>query len=111
MPNVLERFFNPNTEGHKIEAIKETFVKLWGLEKDDEKTKKVLAEVDENPENYVLKEQLGAGKGNHFGEDINKMLNKMTIKERSAYTLMEKIRPISVKVAIYYCLFIYYFIF
>jgi flagellar hook-basal body complex protein FliE len=51
-----------------------------------------------NPKEFVLKAQLGGGKGNYFGDELKSMLTQMNPKQRSAYTLMQKIYPISVKV-------------
>jgi hypothetical protein len=95
-PNVLENFFHPEEEKEKIKALRATFVRLWGLENEhDPAIKAIIEEAKIRPDNFVLKAQLGGGKGNFFGVKIPPKLNS---PERVAYTLMEKIRPIAVKV-------------
>jgi hypothetical protein len=98
-PENLKRFFGPN-EKNKIEALHETFVGLWGLENNDPATKAIIEKAITHPDKYVLKAQLGSGKGNYFGEELKEKLEKMNATQRSAYTLMQRIHPIVVKVKI-----------
>jgi hypothetical protein len=94
----LEKFFHEKNEKHKIDALMATFMGLWGLENNDDDTNKIVKKAIENPDDFVLKAQMGSGKGNFFGPDVKRMLTEMDIEQRSAYTLMQKIHPISVKV-------------
>jgi len=45
-----------------------------------------------------MKAQLGAGKGNYFDDQMANMLSRMSIKERGAYILQQKIWPVVAKV-------------
>jgi hypothetical protein len=85
-------------EKSKIKALRATFVGLWDLERNDTETNKTVKKAIENPEGFVLKAQLGGRQIKYYGDDLKRELEKISPKERRAYTLMEKIHPISVKV-------------
>lgn len=70
-PGVIERFL-PN-QPEKIAELRTTFTGLWGLENDDERIRAIIQDAIQKPRNYVMKAQLGAGKGNYFDEDMAKM--------------------------------------
>ena len=81
--------------------LRSTFVGLWGLENKNERIEAKIKDAIENPQNYVLKAQAGGGKGNYFDEEMQQMLLKMAGEKRdglNAYTLMDNIWPIPVKV-------------
>ncbi|CAK5082866.1 unnamed protein product [Meloidogyne enterolobii] len=44
-----------------------------------------------------MKAQLGAGKGNYFDDQMANMLSRMSVKERGAYILQQKIWPVVAK--------------
>jgi glutathione synthase len=94
-PGVIERFL-PNQE-EKIAELRTTFAGLWGLENDDDRIRAIIADAIQNPRNYVMKAQLGAGKGNYFDDKMADMLREMSIEERGAYILQEKIWPVVTK--------------
>uniref|UniRef100_A0A915LVE3 Glutathione synthetase n=1 Tax=Meloidogyne javanica TaxID=6303 RepID=A0A915LVE3_MELJA len=87
-PGVIERFLPGQTE--KIALLRSTFTGLWGLEEDND-------EIRACPRKYVMKAQLGAGKGNYFDDQMANMLSRMSVKERGAYILQQKIWPVVAK--------------
>ena len=95
-PGYIEKYFpeRPNS----VRLIRSTFAGLWGLEYGDEETKKVIADAIANPDNYVLKPQLEGGGGNYYGEEIPSKLKAMSHDELAAHILMERIKPMVVKV-------------
>ena len=94
-PGVIERFL-PN-QPEKIAELRSTFTGLWGLENDDENIRAIIADAIQNPRKYVMKAQLGAGKGNYFDDQMAKMLCEMSVEERGAYILQQKIWPVVAK--------------
>lgn len=94
-PGVIERFLPGQTE--KIAELRSTFTGLWGLENDDENIRAVIQDAIQSPKKYVMKAQLGAGKGNYFDEDMARMLREMSVEERGAYILQQKIWPVVTK--------------
>ncbi|KAI3416175.1 hypothetical protein GPALN_005721 [Globodera pallida] len=73
-PGTLERFFPSATEADNVAAIRETFAGLWGLEKSDEQTERVIKNAIENPRNYVLKPNGECGGNNFYDEALNYFL-------------------------------------
>uniref|UniRef100_A0A183CPR3 Glutathione synthetase n=1 Tax=Globodera pallida TaxID=36090 RepID=A0A183CPR3_GLOPA len=69
-PGTLERFFPSATEADNVAAIRETFAGLWGLEKSDEQTERVIKNAIENPRNYVLKPNGECGGNNFYDEAV-----------------------------------------
>jgi glutathione synthase len=94
-PGVIERFLPDQPE--RVAALRKTFTGLWGLESDTEPIRAVIQDAICQPRKYVLKAQLGAGKGNFFDDQMVEMLRQMSLEERGAYILQEKIWPIIVK--------------
>lgn len=89
-PGVLELFL---TETKKIEAVREVFVNIHGLEFDENGDKAVQMALS-NPEMYVLKPQREGGGNNYYDNDVKEMMHKMKdSKERTGYILMERIFP------------------
>ncbi|KAF7637754.1 Glutathione synthetase [Meloidogyne graminicola] len=94
-PGVIERFLPGQTE--KIALLRSTFTGLWGLEEDNDNIRAIIKDAIEYPKKYVMKAQLGAGKGNYFDEQMADMLSRMSVKERGAYILQQKIWPVVAK--------------
>ncbi|KAI6180635.1 Glutathione synthetase [Aphelenchoides besseyi] len=94
-PGVVERFLE---DPDQVRNVRATFAGLWGLERDDEETEAVVRDAIEHPELYVLKPQLEGGGGNFYGSDITEKLRKFTLRERAAHILMQRIKPLVVKV-------------
>ncbi|MFH4978537.1 hypothetical protein AB6A40_005246 [Gnathostoma spinigerum] len=94
-PHVVEKYLPDFPEESKL--MRGTFAGLWGLESDDQSTETVVRDAVANPSNYVLKPQLEGGWGNYYGEDLAEKLRTMTLDERAAYILMEKIHPMVTK--------------
>ncbi|KAL3121296.1 hypothetical protein niasHT_008278 [Heterodera trifolii] len=94
-PGVMEKFF-PD-EPQRVAALRDVFTGLWGLENDDAATNAVIEDAIQRPRDYVLKAQMGAGKGNFFDDEMVEKLNTMSLEERGAYILMKKIWPVAVK--------------
>ncbi|XP_057663385.1 glutathione synthetase-like isoform X1 [Diorhabda carinulata] len=89
-PGVLELFL---TETAKIEAVREAFVNIHGLEFDENGDKAVQMALS-NPKMYVLKPQREGGGNNYYDNDVKEMMLKMKdCKDRSGYILMERIFP------------------
>lgn len=89
VPGVLKRFFD---EEEKINQVQEIFAGLYGLE-DDENGRKAVEMALNNPHKFVLKPQREGGMNNVYGEEIADALKKMTLEERKAWILMDRINP------------------
>lgn len=89
-PGILEQFL---TDSKKIEALRDAFIGLYALDLNDDGNR-ALAMAIEDPERFVLKPQREGGGNNIYGKDIKTELLKLKdSKERSAWILMERIRP------------------
>lgn len=87
---VLEKFL---TETKKIEAVREVFMGIYGLEFDEHGDRAVQMAL-EKPENFVLKPQREGGGYNIYDNDIKELMLKIqNTKERLSYVLMERIFP------------------
>jgi glutathione synthase len=107
-PGAMERFFpeakEETQEGRKLAknltALRATFIDQWGLgsgsAEEEAEVKKAIA----NPGRYVLKCNREGGKGNYFGEDLKKELERMTVEQRGEYILQRKIEPFYAKVSV-----------
>ncbi|VDK83819.1 unnamed protein product [Litomosoides sigmodontis] len=91
---VLEKYITDNS---LCARIRETFAGMWGLENDDDKTRKVVQDAIAHPEKFVLKPQLEGGSGNYYGKDIAEKLKAMSKDEMAAHIIMERIKPVVVK--------------
>ncbi|KAK7884764.1 hypothetical protein WMY93_027887 [Mugilogobius chulae] len=89
-PGVLEQFF-PN-EPQVVEQIRATFAGLYPLDMGPEGDKTVAMAL-KDPEQYVLKPQREGGGNNIYGSEICKVLQEAKGSERTAYILMDKIKP------------------
>lgn len=88
-PGALEIFL----EKSKAELVKELFVGLYGLDFDDLGELAIQMALEE-PERFVLKPQREGGGNNLYGRDVRRALLKMKdSRERTAWILMERIRP------------------
>uniref|UniRef100_A0A914HKP7 Glutathione synthetase n=1 Tax=Globodera rostochiensis TaxID=31243 RepID=A0A914HKP7_GLORO len=97
MPGVLEHFLPEPENAKKIERIRNTFAKMWGLEKNDDETEKIIKDAIANPDNYVLKPSKECGGNNFWGQEIAEKLRTFEPSERAAHILMERLRPPVVK--------------
>ncbi len=79
-------------------AVRATFAGLWGLEHDNIDTEQIVANARDHPEIYVLKPQLEGGGGNYYGANISKKLIELDAKQRAAYILMQRVRPLVTQV-------------
>jgi len=75
-------------------AVRATFAGLCGLEHDSGETEDIVAHARDHPDMYVLKPQLEGGGGNYYGANISKKLIELDAKERAAYILMQRVRPL-----------------
>lgn len=89
-PGVLERFFPDQPQ--VVEQIRATFAGLYTLDMGSEGDKTVAMAL-KDPERFVLKPQREGGGNNIYGAEICKTLQKAKGSERTAYILMDKIRP------------------
>ncbi|XP_058846920.1 glutathione synthetase-like isoform X3 [Acipenser ruthenus] len=100
-PGVLERFFPDDQEA--VVRIRATFTGLYTLdmclaEHQGEEGDRTVAMAIADPDQFVLKPQREGGGNNIYGEDMCKVLhNVKESSERTAYILMDKIRPQPVK--------------
>uniref|UniRef100_A0A2K6VH46 Glutathione synthetase n=1 Tax=Onchocerca volvulus TaxID=6282 RepID=A0A2K6VH46_ONCVO len=92
--DVLEKYI---TDDRMCARIRKTFVGLWGLESDDDKTLKIIQDAIAHPEKFVLKPQLEGGGGNYYGKDVAEKLKTMSRDEMAAHIIMERITPMVVK--------------
>ncbi|XP_072385880.1 glutathione synthetase-like [Diabrotica undecimpunctata] len=89
-PGVLELFL---TETKKVQAVREVFVNIHGLEFDEAGERTVQLALEQS-EKYVLKPQREGGGYNYYDNDIKELLLKIKdTKERTGYILMERIFP------------------
>ncbi|KAI1709421.1 eukaryotic glutathione synthase, ATP binding domain-containing protein [Ditylenchus destructor] len=96
LPGMLERFLPDSAEIVKV--IRKSFMGMWGLEDTgDPQIKSRIADAIENPQNYVLKQQMEGGGGNFNGETIPEKLRTLTHEQLSAFILMERIKPLAVQ--------------
>ncbi|MGH0124492.1 UNVERIFIED_CONTAM: hypothetical protein FKN15_077177 [Acipenser sinensis] len=94
-PGVLERFFPDDQEA--VVRIRATFTGLYTLDMGEEGDRTVAMAIAD-PDQFVLKPQREGGGNNIYGEDMCKILhNVKESSERTAYILMDKIRPQPVK--------------
>ncbi|XP_076131970.1 glutathione synthetase [Alosa pseudoharengus] len=94
-PGVLERFFPDQPD--VVAQIRATFAGLYTLDVGAEGDKTVAMALAK-PDHYVLKPQREGGGNNIYGQEICQVLEGMTEgSERTAYILMDKIRPCPVQ--------------
>lgn len=96
LPGVVERFCSADD----AKLLRTSFAGLWGLERDDEETQRVITDAITNHDDYVLKPQREGGGNNFYHEEMADKLRVMSVEERSAYILMQKIKPVAVKVCL-----------
>lgn len=89
-PGVLEQFF-PN-EPQVVQQMRATFAGLYTLDLGPEGDQTVAMAL-KDPERYVLKPQREGGGNNIYGSEICKVLQEAKGSERTAYILMDKIKP------------------
>lgn len=76
--------------------IRATFAGQYSLAEDEDGEKHAFMAID-RPADFVLKPQREGGGNNLYGDEMKKELLRMSAEERSAYVLMERIRPVIVK--------------
>uniref|UniRef100_A0A672I6H6 Glutathione synthetase n=1 Tax=Salarias fasciatus TaxID=181472 RepID=A0A672I6H6_SALFA len=94
-PGVLERFFPGQPE--VVEQVRATFAGLYTLDMGAEGDKTVEMALA-SPDRFVLKPQREGGGNNIYGSEICQVLEGVKhSSERTAYILMDKIRPAPVQ--------------
>eukprot|EP00058_Branchiostoma_floridae_P002025 XP_002587513.1 hypothetical protein BRAFLDRAFT_115857 [Branchiostoma floridae] len=89
-PGVLEKFLK---DAEAVKRVRATFAGQYTLELGAEGDRTVQM-VTSDPGRFVMKPQREGGGNNIFGEDIPAALNNMAdVKERTAYIVMDRIRP------------------
>ncbi|XP_032897692.1 glutathione synthetase-like isoform X1 [Amblyraja radiata] len=92
---VLEKFLPEDPAA--VERIRATFVGLYSIDEGPEGDE-IIAKALADPESYVLKPQREGGGNNIFGEELRQVLGGIKDKaSRSAYILMDRIKPQVVK--------------
>uniref|UniRef100_A0A183BZW8 glutathione synthase n=1 Tax=Globodera pallida TaxID=36090 RepID=A0A183BZW8_GLOPA len=97
MPGEVERFFPDPADADKVAAIRETFAELWGLDKNDDATERLIENAIEHPEKYVLKPNRECGGNNFYDEKLADKLRSLPQNERVSYILMQKLSPTTFK--------------
>jgi len=82
-PGSVERFVSAES----AQRLRGSFTGLYPVT--DESIAMALA----NPADYVLKPQREGGGNNFYDDEIPKKLGEMTVEDRKAYILMDKIKP------------------
>lgn len=90
--------FVPNEEDRSLMAS--FFAKIYGF--DTELNPEILAQVRNNPDDFVLKPQREGGGNNFFGQDVINLLqgyehDEEVQKRMKGFILMERIKPTPVK--------------
>jgi len=88
-PGMVERFINDPTT---IAEVRSIFTGLYPLD-DTEEGNAAYEMAMKDPERFVLKPQREGGGNNVYGTDIPAALKKMSITERKAWILMDRILP------------------
>ncbi|XP_072371320.1 glutathione synthetase-like [Scyliorhinus torazame] len=79
------------------ERIRATFVGLYSIDEGPEGDE-IIKKAAEDPEGFVLKPQREGGGNNIFGEELKQLLGNIKDgPKRSAYILMDRIKPQTVK--------------
>ncbi|KAJ1898870.1 Glutathione synthetase [Kickxella alabastrina] len=87
-PGVVERFISDQTTAA---LVRECFVGLYPLDSTPA-GEQAYQDAILNPINYVVKPQREGGGYNTYGDDIPKLLGRITEEERKGYILMDLIR-------------------
>ncbi|CAJ0950792.1 unnamed protein product, partial [Mesorhabditis belari] len=91
---VVERF---SASPRIAASLRSTFAGLWPLNSNDPSIKKIVTLAEKNPHCFVLKPQLEGGAGNYYGDEIAEKLRSLSIEEKDAHILMERLSPDVVK--------------
>lgn len=86
----VERFVDSKADA---DAIRATFARQYSLSSADNGEKTASMAV-QRPDEFVLKPQREGGGNNLYSQDLKKALETMSSEERSAFVLMERIRPV-----------------
>ncbi|RKP09100.1 glutathione synthase [Thamnocephalis sphaerospora] len=89
-PGALERFFPESPEACR--RMRASFAGMYPLDGSAEGEKAAAAALA-TPDDYVMKPQREGGGNNVYGRDIPPLLASLSTAERSAYILMDLIRP------------------
>lgn len=89
----VEKFVDTEEEAASIRA---TFARQYSLSAADGGEKAAQMAI-ERPDDFVLKPQREGGGNNLYTDELKSALQSMSGKERSAYVLMERIRPVVVE--------------
>lgn len=88
-PHELEHFIQ---DGRLAAAIRATFARQYSLNESDGGGEHARLGI-EDANNFVLKPQREGGGNNLYSDEMRIALLKMSAEERSAFVLMERIRP------------------
>jgi glutathione synthetase len=89
LPGEVERFIGAEDAAF----LRTCFAGQWSLDDDSEATRAIIADACAKPHLYVLKPQREGGGNNLYGDEIREALLKMSVAERSAFILMQRIFP------------------
>jgi glutathione synthase len=93
MPGEVERFVNDPNDANLIRAC---FARQYSLAPGVEGDKAAKLALD-RPEEYVLKPQREGGGNNLYSNEMKAALQNMSVPQRAAFVLMERLRPVKVQ--------------
>ncbi|KAI9003379.1 glutathione synthase [Hyaloraphidium curvatum] len=89
LPGILEKFLSDKDE---VASLRKNMTGLYPLD-DSELARDAIRRCMASPEDFVLKPQREGGGNNVYGKDIPPLLKSLSLEERQAYILMDRIRP------------------
>jgi glutathione synthase len=93
LPGEVERFV---PDANDANLIRGCFARQYSLSPGAEGDKAAKLGLD-RPETFVLKPQREGGGNNLYSGNLQAALERMTVSERSAFVLMERLRPVKVR--------------
>ncbi|KRX52464.1 Glutathione synthetase [Trichinella sp. T9] len=92
-PVNMKRKILDDDDDEMYRQMKSVTVPMHDLDPSKAGADELMKHVDANADNFVLKPHLEGGGNNFYGQNLIKQLNQLCSNERSAYVLMERIRP------------------
>lgn len=103
---VLGRFFRDDCEEERglADSVHSTFARMWGLAgcaggAMTEEEAEIMQDAIADPHRFVLKSNREGGEGNYYGGEVAAKLKSLRVEERAAHILMQRLRPMVVKVS------------
>jgi len=87
-PGAVERYLT----AAESQELRTCFAGLWGLGPGEDDAA-IIKKVMEDPRLYVMKPQREGGGHNFYGQDVAVKLKELSVEERGAFILMQRICP------------------